>query len=229
MRLFQRRNVFGSPPTFPPPHLPLSRPPRPSHPSPPGYYFRAGTGAGKSMWHIYLPHGGWCRNANECVGRSKTALGSSTFYPDDPTNATLSPNFDGILSTAGSNRSINPPVLLSSCSRLQLPSTHRPSSPIWTAFLAATAASTRPPFRLFFSSTPRSHSRLQTIPSPGFNGILSSNSSINPPFYNWNLVRLIYCDGGGYSGTAGRLEINNDTAINLDGWNIVQAVIEGAL
>ncbi|CAI6001201.1 unnamed protein product [Closterium sp. NIES-65] len=155
MRLFQRRNVFGSPPTFPPPHLPLSRPPRPSHPSPPGYYFRAGTGAGKSMWHIYLPHGGWCRNANECVGRSKTALGSSTFYPDDPTNA--------------------------------------------------------------------------TIPSPGFNGILSSNSSINPPFYNWNLVRLIYCDGGGYSGTAGRLEINNDTAINLDGWNIVQAVIEGAL
>ncbi|CAI5933560.1 unnamed protein product [Closterium sp. NIES-64] len=26
--------------------------------------------------------------------------------------------------------------------------------------------------------------RQRTIPSPGFNGILSSNSSINPPFYN---------------------------------------------
>ncbi|CAI7842542.1 unnamed protein product, partial [Closterium sp. NIES-54] len=104
------------------------------------------------MWHIYLPHGGWCRNANECVGRSRTALGSSTFYPADPTIA--------------------------------------------------------------------------TIPPPSFNGILSSNSSINPPFYNWNLVRLIYCDGGGYAGTAGRVDINNNTAIYLDGWNILQAVIE---
>ncbi|CAI5480417.1 unnamed protein product [Closterium sp. Yama58-4] len=62
---------------------------------------------------------------------------------------------------------------------------------------------------------------------PPFTGILSSNSSINPPFYNWNLVRLIYCDGGGYAGTAGRLEVgSNGTAIYLDGWNIVQAVIE---
>ncbi|GJP77416.1 hypothetical protein CLOP_g7813 [Closterium sp. NIES-67] len=119
--------------------------------SPPGYYFRPGTGGGKHMWHIYLPHGGWCLTAAQCATRSRTALGSSTFYPDDPTNATLSPNF---------------------------------------------------------------------------NGILSSNSTANPPFYNWNLVRLIYCDGAGYSGTAGRLEVHNDTVLYLDGWNIVQAVFE---
>ncbi|GJP33093.1 hypothetical protein CLOM_g17655 [Closterium sp. NIES-68] len=118
--------------------------------SPPGYYFRPGTGAGKSMWHIYLPGGAWCTSAAQCVVRSKSALGSSTFYPDDPTNKTL---------------------------------------------------------------------------SPPFNGILSSNSSINPPFHNWNLVRLIYCDGAGYSGTAGRLEVNAATVLYLDGWNIIQAVI----
>ncbi|CAI7755912.1 unnamed protein product, partial [Closterium sp. NIES-54] len=120
---------------------------------PPGYYFRAGTGGGKNMWHIYLPGGAWCGSAAQCVARSKTLYGTSTLYPTDP-----EPNAD-----------------------------------------------IRPPFY----------------------GILSSNSSINPPFYNWNLVRLLYCDGGGYAGTAGRLEVgSNGTAIYLDGWNIIQAVME---
>ncbi|CAI5933552.1 unnamed protein product, partial [Closterium sp. NIES-64] len=122
--------------------------------SPPGYYFRPGTGSGKSMWHIYLPHGGWCFSPDQCLRRSKAYLGSSTFYPQDPTNVNL---------------------------------------------------------------------------SPGFYGMLSSNSSINPHFHNWNLVRLIYCDGGGYSGTAGRVEVGsngNSTTIYLDGWKIVQAVIQ---
>ncbi|CAI5496453.1 unnamed protein product [Closterium sp. Naga37s-1] len=114
-------------------------------PSPPGYYFRAGTGGGKNMWHIYLPGGAWCGTAAQCVARSKTLYGTSTLYPTDP-----EPNA----------------------------------------------------------------------------GILSSNSSINPPFYNWNLVRLLYCDGGGYAGTAGRLDVGNGTSIYLDGWNITQAVIE---
>ncbi|CAI5941729.1 unnamed protein product [Closterium sp. NIES-65] len=117
------------------------------------YYFRAGTGGGKNMWLIYLPGGGWCGTAAQCVARSKTLYGTSTLYPTDP-----EPN-----------------------------------------------AALRPPF----------------------NGILSSNSTINPPFYNWNLVRLIYCDGCGYSGTAGRLEADsNGTVLYLDGRNIVQAVIE---
>ncbi|CAI5496454.1 unnamed protein product [Closterium sp. Naga37s-1] len=62
---------------------------------------------------------------------------------------------------------------------------------------------------------------------PPFYGMLSSNSSINPPFHNWNLVRLIYCDGCGYSGTAGRVEVDsNGTVLYLDGRNIIQAVIE---
>ncbi|CAI7835580.1 unnamed protein product [Closterium sp. NIES-53] len=60
--------------------------------SPPGYYFRAGTGAGRSMWHIYLPGGAWCGSAAQCVARSKTWLGSSTFYPDDPNSKVGSPS-----------------------------------------------------------------------------------------------------------------------------------------
>ncbi|CAI5510208.1 unnamed protein product, partial [Closterium sp. Naga37s-1] len=119
---------------------------------PPGYYFRAGTGGGKNMWHIYLPGGAWCGSAAQCVARSKTLFGTSTLYPADP----------------------------------------------------EPGAALRPPF----------------------NGMLSSNSSINPPFYNWNLVRLLYCDGGGYAGTAGRVDVGNGTVLYLDGWKIVQAVIE---
>ncbi|CAI7834510.1 unnamed protein product, partial [Closterium sp. NIES-54] len=135
----------------------FSVPPHPHPPfpasSPPGYYFRAGTGGGKNMWHIYLPGGAWCGSAAQCEARSKTLYGTSTLYPTDP-----EPN-----------------------------------------------AAIRPPFY----------------------GMLSSNSTINPPFYNWNLVRLIYCDGAGYSGTAGRLEVgSNGTVLYLDGWNIIQAVIE---
>ncbi|CAI6001203.1 unnamed protein product [Closterium sp. NIES-65] len=84
------------------------------------------------------------------------------------------------------------------------------------------------PCSSFLSPPPLPHSPLQNL-SPGFYGMLSSNSSINPHFHNWNLVRLIYCDGGGYSGTAGRVEVGsngNSTTIYLDGWKIVQAVIQ---
>ncbi|CAI5473869.1 unnamed protein product [Closterium sp. Yama58-4] len=119
--------------------------------SPPGFYFRAGTGAGKNMWHIYLPGGAWCVSAGECVERSKTRLGSSTFYPDDPNSEVI---------------------------------------------------------------------------RPSFTGILSSNSSINPAFHNWNLVRPIYCDGGGFAGTTGRVETEGGKVLFLDGWKIVRAILD---
>ena len=36
--------------------------------------------------------------------------------------------------------------------------------------------------------------------SPEFAGILSSDKSVNPDFYNWNAVFVIYCDGGSFAG-----------------------------
>ncbi|KAL4348842.1 hypothetical protein GQ457_17G024990 [Hibiscus cannabinus] len=33
-----------------------------------------------------------------------------------------------------------------------------------------------------------------------FSGILSNNASLNPDFYNWNRVKLRYCDGASFSG-----------------------------
>lgn len=33
-----------------------------------------------------------------------------------------------------------------------------------------------------------------------FSGLLSSDQAMNPDFYNWNRVKLRYCDGGSFSG-----------------------------
>ncbi|CAI5524080.1 unnamed protein product, partial [Closterium sp. Naga37s-1] len=158
--------------------------------SPPGYYFRAGTGSGRQNWHIYLPAGGWCVTVTACAQRARTLLGTTRGYPK------------------------------------------------------------------------------QLNDSETFAGVLSSNERINPLFHNWNLVRLLYCDGGGYAGTRGRINLTDSyshpstagtspksvrialatnvsleadgstgstgsnltlkhhSAIYLDGWNIIQAVLQ---
>ena len=58
--------------------------------SPPGYYMRAGTGAGANKWILHLMGGGWC-DEGDCYGRSKTRLGSTKSYPETD-------SFDGFLS-----------------------------------------------------------------------------------------------------------------------------------
>ncbi|XP_064394259.1 uncharacterized protein LOC135341593 [Halichondria panicea] len=62
--------------------------------TPPGYYFRPGSGSGRSKLIMHMEGGGWCYNEDDCVGRSKTNLGSSKnwgptasfngFLSDDP-------------------------------------------------------------------------------------------------------------------------------------------------
>ena len=86
--------------------------------SAPGYYIRYGSGEGETKWILHLEGGGWCANEGDCLNRSKTALGSSTFWP-----ATVE-----------------------------------------------------------------------------FHGFLSDNATVNPDFYNWNMVFLMYCDGSSFAG-----------------------------
>ncbi len=33
-----------------------------------------------------------------------------------------------------------------------------------------------------------------------FDGIMSANFTVNPEFYNWNMVMINYCDGASFSG-----------------------------
>ncbi|XP_020899744.1 pectin acetylesterase 11-like [Exaiptasia diaphana] len=67
--------------------------------SPPGYYYRAGFGKGVGNWIIHFFGGAWCFDEKACLQRSKTVLGSSTFFPPHP------PKLQGILS---SNPKTNP-------------------------------------------------------------------------------------------------------------------------
>ncbi|CAI7868719.1 unnamed protein product [Closterium sp. NIES-53] len=59
-----------------------------------------------------------------------------------------------------------------------------------------------------------------------FTGILSRNATENPSYYNWHVVNVFYCDGGGFSGTAGAVRVNNTFSMHLDGAKILQAVLE---
>lgn len=49
--------------------------------SPGAYYFQAGSGSGTSKWYIHHQGGGWCESMDDCLGRSKSDLGSSKNYP----------------------------------------------------------------------------------------------------------------------------------------------------
>ncbi|XP_068645403.1 pectin acetylesterase 9-like [Aristolochia californica] len=56
-----------------------------------------------------------------------------------------------------------------------------------------------------------------------FSGILSSNKSENPDFYNWNRVKLRYCDGGSFTGNS--QFHNGTTTLYFRGQRIWYAII----
>ncbi|PHU05090.1 Pectin acetylesterase 5 [Capsicum chinense] len=56
-----------------------------------------------------------------------------------------------------------------------------------------------------------------------FSGILSSDSSQNPDFFDWNKVKIRYCDGGSFSGHSDS-EFKNGTKLFFRGQVIWEAV-----
>ncbi|KAL4288797.1 hypothetical protein AHAS_Ahas19G0322100 [Arachis hypogaea] len=60
-----------------------------------------------------------------------------------------------------------------------------------------------------------------------FSGILSSNASQNPDFYNWNRVKLRYCDGASFTGDA--IFDNGTTRLHFKGQKIWEAIIHDLL
>ncbi|PIN22269.1 Pectin acetylesterase [Handroanthus impetiginosus] len=56
-----------------------------------------------------------------------------------------------------------------------------------------------------------------------FSGILSNNAALNPDFYNWNRVKLRYCDGASFAGDS---KFDNGTSLlYFRGQRIWQAII----
>ncbi|CAL8127360.1 unnamed protein product [Prunus armeniaca] len=56
-----------------------------------------------------------------------------------------------------------------------------------------------------------------------FSGILSNNASLNPDFYNWNRVKLRYCDGASFAGDA--VFKNGTSLLYFRGQKIWEAII----
>ncbi|KAK4770722.1 hypothetical protein SAY87_031254 [Trapa incisa] len=60
-----------------------------------------------------------------------------------------------------------------------------------------------------------------------FSGILSSNRNFNPDFYNWNRIKIRYCDGSSLTGDVET--VNPETRLQFRGARIWLAVIEDLL
>lgn len=60
-----------------------------------------------------------------------------------------------------------------------------------------------------------------------FNGILSNNATVNPDFYNWNRVKLRYCDGASFTGN--KVFNNGTTKLYFKGQKIWEALIADLL
>ncbi|PKI45133.1 hypothetical protein CRG98_034517 [Punica granatum] len=60
-----------------------------------------------------------------------------------------------------------------------------------------------------------------------FSGILSNSRNFNPDFYNWNRVKVRYCDGSSFTGDVEA--VNHVTKLHFRGARIWLAVIEDLL
>ncbi|XP_042511541.1 pectin acetylesterase 5-like [Macadamia integrifolia] len=61
-----------------------------------------------------------------------------------------------------------------------------------------------------------------------FSGILSSDASQNPEFFNWNKVKIRYCDGASFSGNPEK-EFKNGTKLFFRGQIIWEAIMDELL
>ncbi|CAI5972249.1 unnamed protein product [Closterium sp. NIES-65] len=62
---------------------------------------------------------------------------------------------------------------------------------------------------------------------PQLGGLLSQDSAANPVFHAWNLVWVVYCDGGAYSSTRGRADLGEGASVYMQGRQILDDIITG--
>uniref|UniRef100_A0A453CU98 Pectin acetylesterase n=3 Tax=Aegilops tauschii subsp. strangulata TaxID=200361 RepID=A0A453CU98_AEGTS len=60
-----------------------------------------------------------------------------------------------------------------------------------------------------------------------FSGILGGNQQFNPDFYNWNRVKVRYCDGSSFTGDVE--EVDSKTNLHFRGARVWDAIIEDLL
>ncbi|GAU45410.1 hypothetical protein TSUD_243210 [Trifolium subterraneum] len=60
-----------------------------------------------------------------------------------------------------------------------------------------------------------------------FSGILNDKKQFNPDFYNWNRIKIRYCDGASFTGDVEA--VNRETKLHFRGARIFEAVMEDLL
>ncbi|KAM3322688.1 pectin acetylesterase 8-like [Capsicum chacoense] len=64
-------------------------------------------------------------------------------------------------------------------------------------------------------------------PPATFSGILHNDPTVNPDFYNWNRVRVLYCDGSSFTGDAAH--VDPETKVYYRGARIFKAIMDDLL
>ncbi|NP_001130561.1 Pectin acetylesterase 9 isoform 2 [Zea mays] len=77
------------------------------------------------------------------------------------------------------------------------------------------------------AGTRRGSTRLMAK-AESFSGILSNRPAMNPDFYNWNRVKLRYCDGGSFMGDSA-VYINSSSVLYFSGQRIWDAIVADLL
>ncbi|KAL8536627.1 hypothetical protein ACS0TY_011995 [Phlomoides rotata] len=75
--------------------------------------------------------------------------------------------------------------------------------------------------------TNRLGSSKQMVKQLAFSGILSNKATFNPDFYNWNRIKVRYCDGSSFTGDVAA--VNPTTKLYFRGARVFVAVIEDLL
>ncbi|XP_038050931.1 pectin acetylesterase 8-like [Patiria miniata] len=58
-----------------------------------------------------------------------------------------------------------------------------------------------------------------------FDGIMSANASVNPEFYDWNMIMINYCDGASFSGNLEKPVMYNSTNMYFRGYRVLNLVM----
>ncbi|MQL99214.1 hypothetical protein Taro_031934, partial [Colocasia esculenta] len=67
----------------------------------------------------------------------------------------------------------------------------------------------------------------KAMTTTSFNGILNDRMDLNPDFYNWNKIKIRYCDGSSYTGDVE--SVDSKTNLHYRGARIFLAVMDELL
>ncbi|RLM73740.1 pectin acetylesterase 7-like [Panicum miliaceum] len=192
--------------------------------SPPVYHFSAGSGSGANNWVVHMEGGGWCRNTDECAVRKGNFRGSSKF---------MRPlSFSGIL---GGSQKSNPGLQFAVCHLHHSSNLDQEKNAVTSSTFEKKRinnASSDGPLKL---KTGISASLVRKTGTLVANVVVICCSTymmqqylvMRADFYNWNRVKVRYCDGSSFTGDVEAVESGKN--IYYRGFRVWRAIMDDLL